>query len=269
MTDPDFRHCALSCRKAGTHTLRYGVCWYAPQPEPTVSMSKVFRDTDGYNSIGSDEYTEQQLAELLEPALRRVTVRLGPNALAQLKRGETVGLSGGEYADLAREAAHAIVHRNDQTAPVATEATEPEHVCKPDAATYFCPTSGETESGCHGGHDRCCDRPDLHQPVGDAATALAEVLAILHPLTRLGDPTPIGWQTVNPVRDADYQRWCAARDGMGEQADEEAAAGRYQRMLDTPPSAATLAALKARLESGDVPTRTVRRRTETAATEER
>lgn len=41
-----------------------------------------------------------------------------------------------------------------------------EHVCKPGAARYFCPTSGTMESTCHGGFDVCCDRPDLHQLVG-------------------------------------------------------------------------------------------------------
>ncbi|MEU3613449.1 hypothetical protein ABZ725_14195 [Streptomyces sp. NPDC006872] len=41
-----------------------------------------------------------------------------------------------------------------------------EHVCKPGAARYFCPTSGKTESACHGGFDVCCDRPDLHQLAG-------------------------------------------------------------------------------------------------------
>jgi hypothetical protein len=44
------------------------------------------------------------------------------------------------------------------------EAEQDEHVCKPGASTYFCPTSGEIESDCHGGFDQCCDRPDLHQP---------------------------------------------------------------------------------------------------------
>lgn len=37
------------------------------------------------------------------------------------------------------------------------------HVCKPGAILYYCPTSGRTESDCHGGFDTCCDRPDLHQ----------------------------------------------------------------------------------------------------------
>ncbi|MEV5703127.1 hypothetical protein AB0L55_37305 [Streptomyces anthocyanicus] len=42
------------------------------------------------------------------------------------------------------------------------------HVCKPGASVYYCPTSGETESNCHGGFDACCDRPDLHQPAAGA-----------------------------------------------------------------------------------------------------
>ncbi|MEU9436561.1 hypothetical protein [Streptomyces sp. NPDC048252] len=47
--------------------------------------------------------------------------------------------------------------------------TQGGHVCKPEAKTYFCPTSGQTESDCHGGFDQCCDRPEFHQPaVGGA-----------------------------------------------------------------------------------------------------
>lgn len=51
---------------------------------------------------------------------------------------------------------------------------EPEHVCKPGATVYYCPTSGDTESDCHGGFDQCCDRPDLHRPV---STVLRDHLA--------------------------------------------------------------------------------------------
>jgi hypothetical protein len=40
--------------------------------------------------------------------------------------------------------------------------------------------------------------------------ALTEVLACLYPITRVGDPTPIGWQTLNPIRPAVYDRWQAA-----------------------------------------------------------
>jgi sugar/nucleoside kinase (ribokinase family) len=112
--EADFDGCHRTCRAKGVHSLIWGGCEHATPPEPTVSMSVVYRDHDGQNSIGFDLYTAQQLADLIEPALRRVTVRLGPNALAMLQRGETVVLSGGEYADLAREAAHAIVHRNGE-----------------------------------------------------------------------------------------------------------------------------------------------------------
>ncbi|MFF9118327.1 hypothetical protein ACF09Y_22455 [Streptomyces massasporeus] len=45
---------------------------------------------------------------------------------------------------------------------------QPAHVCKPGASTYHCPTSGQTESDCHGGFDTCCDRPDLHQAAAGA-----------------------------------------------------------------------------------------------------
>jgi hypothetical protein len=41
-------------------------------------------------------------------------------------------------------------------------------------------------------------------------TALTEVLACLYAITRVGDPTPIGWQTLNPIRPAVYDRWQAA-----------------------------------------------------------
>lgn len=127
MTDPtetavDFGGCNRKCRRAGAHTLVWGECEHAPEPEPTVSLSRVYKAADGFPATGFDTYTVQQLAELLEPALRRVTVRLGPNSRALLERGETVGLSGGEYADLAREAAHAIVYR---TAPAVVSAAAP------------------------------------------------------------------------------------------------------------------------------------------------
>jgi len=117
-TETDFDGCRHGCRRAGAHTLVYGECEHAPEPEPTVSLSHVYADTDGRKSIGFDTYTVGELADLIEPSLRRVQARFGPNALAMLDRGETVALSGGEYADLAREAAHAIVHRHDPAAVV-------------------------------------------------------------------------------------------------------------------------------------------------------
>lgn len=121
MTDqspPGFDGCHRACRTKGVHSLVWGGCEHAVEPEPTVSMSVVYTDpADGNLSIGFDMYTIQQLADLIEPALRNVGVRLGPNALAMLQRGEPVRLAGGEYADLAREAAHAIIHRHDDPTP--------------------------------------------------------------------------------------------------------------------------------------------------------
>lgn len=136
MTDlTDFDGCGRKCRLARKHTLTWGECEHAPKPEPTVSLSKIFKDTDGYPSIGYDSYTVQELADLIEPALRNVQVRLAPNALAVLQRGEPVGLSGSEYADLAREAAYAIVHRND-TSPGATLRLELLQTCATCGAGY-------------------------------------------------------------------------------------------------------------------------------------
>lgn len=107
----DMDGCNRRCRTQGTHTRAWGECEFGIEPEPAVSMSRVFTDTDGGRSIGFDRYTLQELADLVEPALRSVDIRLGPNARAMLQRGERVCLSGGEYADLARAAAQAIVDR--------------------------------------------------------------------------------------------------------------------------------------------------------------
>lgn len=132
----DFDGCHRDCRRKGAHTLRWGGCEHAPRPEPAVSMSKVYRDTDGHNSIGFDSYTVPELAELIEPALRTIKIRLGPNALAMLERGEEVRLSVGEYVSMALAAADAIVHRNDQPAPDSTAPSRT--VCPHGADTSRC-----------------------------------------------------------------------------------------------------------------------------------
>jgi hypothetical protein len=123
--------CRRTCSEQ--HTYKWGDCALAPEtarPEPHVSMTKVFVADDGNKAIGYDKYTEQQLADLIEPALHWVIIRLGPYALAMLQRGDTVALSAGEYADLAREAAHAIIHRN--AAPGVC--TRPGHACCQEGA---------------------------------------------------------------------------------------------------------------------------------------
>lgn len=58
----------------------------------------------------------------------------------------------------------ASVGRPIETAPATLAETG--HICTSEP--YFCPTSGEVESACHGGFDVCCDRPDLHGPVSGA-----------------------------------------------------------------------------------------------------
>lgn len=100
-TDPqtDYDGCNSECRKAGAHTLHWGGCEHAVEPEPTVSMSVVYRDHDGQNSIGFDVYTVDQLAELLDPVLGTAAMR-----------------SRSGSVDLPHLAAHAIVHRNDDPA---------------------------------------------------------------------------------------------------------------------------------------------------------
>lgn len=110
----DWTGCNAECRMAGKHSLRWGGCEFASSPPPTVSISRAYTDAaDGQRSICFDTVTVHELAELIEPALRTVAIRLGPNALAMLGRGEEVRLSGGECAHLALAAADAIVtHSN-------------------------------------------------------------------------------------------------------------------------------------------------------------
>ena len=120
MTDqPDFDGCNSECRRKGAHTLRWGRCEHATPPEPTVSMSVVYTDHDGYPSIGFDSYTVQQLADLIEPALRTAVVRVGH-----------------ETEDRAHAIAHAIVHRNDKPEPT-----------KPAACGAYQPPADPADSG--------------------------------------------------------------------------------------------------------------------------
>jgi hypothetical protein len=104
----DFDGCYRACRIQQKHTLQWGGCEHAEPPEPSVSMSKVYTDFDGRPSIGFDAYTVPQLADLIEPALRRSGIRV----------------SGGRYLDLATAAAWAIVHRNGEPT-----CTRPNHRC--------------------------------------------------------------------------------------------------------------------------------------------
>jgi hypothetical protein len=102
-----FDGCSTSCRprnRPWQHTFAWGLCAHAPEsarPQPTVSLLGTFRAEDGETSIAATVFTVPQLAARVEEALRTVPVRFGPGALAMLGRGETVGLSGGEYGAMA------------------------------------------------------------------------------------------------------------------------------------------------------------------------
>ncbi|MER6602572.1 hypothetical protein [Streptomyces parvus] len=91
----EFDRCNSRCRRKGEQTRVWGECEHATEPEPTVSMSKIYTASDGHPSIGFDTYTAQQLADLIEPALRKAN------------------LAGG-YDRLALAAAHQIIHRNEE-----------------------------------------------------------------------------------------------------------------------------------------------------------
>lgn len=43
--------------------------------------------------------------------------------------------------------------------------------------------------------------------VEELEAALREVLATLYAITRTGDPTPLGYQAIHPIRPGNYQRW--------------------------------------------------------------
>lgn len=101
VSSEDFDGCARACRKAGSHTLVWGECEYAAEPEPRISIGGVVTAPDGYPSIVLQSVPVSEMADRIEQVLRTIPVRLGPNALAMLERGETVGLSGGEYRNMA------------------------------------------------------------------------------------------------------------------------------------------------------------------------
>jgi hypothetical protein len=105
----NFDGCNRKCRTAGAHTLRWGSCEHAPEPEPRVSFLRVRRMPDGLNSTVTESLSGPELAARIETALRTIPITLGPNALAVLQRGETVQLSGGEYWNMAMAAAQALI----------------------------------------------------------------------------------------------------------------------------------------------------------------
>ena len=108
-----FDGCNITCRASGQHTNKHGYCALAPKPEPTVSMSVIVTEDDGTSFVAFDTYTTEGLADVIEPALRGVRIALGPNSLAALKHGNVLSLTTGELRSVALQAAHAVIHRNE------------------------------------------------------------------------------------------------------------------------------------------------------------
>lgn len=102
----EFDGCSRECRKTRKHTLVWGNCELAVEPEPRISIGGVVTASDGHPSIVLRSVPVSEMADRIEQILRTVPIRLGPNALAILERGETVGLSGGEYREDPRRPPH-------------------------------------------------------------------------------------------------------------------------------------------------------------------
>jgi hypothetical protein len=114
--DGDFDGCHRECRVKGAHSRIWGGCEFGSKPEPTVSMSRIYLDTDGYNSIGYDTYTAEELADgIIEPVLRGLRVAVGSDYLSDLERGVPIRLFADEENGMrvARLIARAIIERND------------------------------------------------------------------------------------------------------------------------------------------------------------
>lgn len=69
-----------------------------------------------------------------------------------------------------------VTYRNYREQPFCQPcANGVQHVCKPGASVYYCPTAGEVESDCHGGFDTCCGQPERHLPLTDADPTVTEL----------------------------------------------------------------------------------------------
>jgi hypothetical protein len=140
----DFDGCNRKCRKAAAHTRVWGECEFGIQPEPTVSMSRVYTDFDGCPSIGFDQYTVDQLAELLDPVLGSVAMRARTGSV-----------------DLAHLAAHAIVHRNDEPAAASAVVASP---TDRGAAIASCPGYETSPNPCRCPCYGCKHHCSAHNP---------------------------------------------------------------------------------------------------------
>lgn len=62
--------CARTCRVRGAHTLRFGSCEHAPDPEGAVTFLRPFTAADGQPALGTMTLTVGDLARDLELILR-------------------------------------------------------------------------------------------------------------------------------------------------------------------------------------------------------
>lgn len=110
MTDPiaDFDGCHRECRKAGKHTLRWGGCEHAPEPEPSITIMRARTASDGYPELVGERSTVTELADHIETALRTVPIRLTNLSLRLLSEGREMHLTEDEYAAMARAVATAL-----------------------------------------------------------------------------------------------------------------------------------------------------------------
>ena len=155
--------------------MRMAAAVLAVLPEPTdrAEWDALCRETDRLRKAWGEmrdraERIEAEVerltadrAAVLREAADAVAAHPGPIPwLPGLPKGEGEGFW---WDTRDRDAAADLLRRMaDETA------TETPHTCKSGASTYHCPTSGQTESDCHGGFTTCCDRPDLHQPAAGA-----------------------------------------------------------------------------------------------------
>ncbi|MDX3637792.1 hypothetical protein PV728_47990 [Streptomyces europaeiscabiei] len=107
--DRDFDGCRRTCRQKGAHTRVWGECEHGVKPEPTVRLSRVYTDTDGFPSIGFDSYTVAQLGELITAGLR----------------ASDLPVNGDDLVDVGLVAAHAIFNRNTAAPAAAVPVAAP------------------------------------------------------------------------------------------------------------------------------------------------
>ena len=119
-----------------------------------------FKDIDTPSAEAYRKLADAVLAALPAPTDRAATLRWAADQIEKAADDhQDYYVPQGLY-----DAADRLRRLADETPHTQTDT----HVCDPGATAYYCPTSGETESNCHGGFTTCCDRPDLHQPAAGA-----------------------------------------------------------------------------------------------------